>query len=87
LNAWTTFGLGSITTKEYVDNGDVITSSIGSIGGRTVNIAAADLTLSNSTASTKTVQRGDKLVEIAKLEIGTTSDVVSKLYSFKATVG
>ena len=86
LNAWSTFGLASVTTKEYVDNGDVVTSSIGSIGGRTVNITAADLTLSNSTASTKTVQRGDKLVEIAKLEFGTTSDVVSKLYSFKATV-
>jgi len=86
LNARSTFGLSSITTKEYADNGDTITSSIGSIGGKTVNITTADLTLSNSTSSTKTVQRGDKNVEIAKLEFGTTSDVVSKLYSFHATV-
>jgi hypothetical protein len=87
LNARSTFGLSSVTTKEYVSNGDVVTSSIGSIGGRTVTITAADLTLANSTATTKSVQRGDRNVEIAKLEFGTTSDVTSKLYSFKATVG
>jgi len=85
LNGWTALNLGAVTTKEYVDNGQTVTSSIGSIGGRTVTVTEADLTLSNSTAATKTVQRGDRNVEIAKLEFATTSDVVSKLYSFKAS--
>jgi len=56
-------------------------------GIQNTNTSEADLTFSNSTAATKTVQRGDRNVEIAKLEFGTTSDVVSKLYSFKATIG
>ena len=87
INGWSAFSLNSVTgVKEYTDNGQTITSSIGSIGGRTVNIVEADLTLSNSSSATKSVQRGDRDVLLADLEFGTTSDVVSKLYSFKGTL-
>lgn len=71
---------------EYVDNGQSVGSSIGSIGGRNLTISAADFAWSNSSASTKNVQRGDRNVELAQLEFSTTSDVVSKLYTFKADV-
>ena len=86
ITALPSFNLNNVTGIKEFDNGQAVTSGIGSIDGRSVTIADASLTLSNSSASTKTVQRGDKNVEIAKLEFATTSDVISKLYSFKATV-
>lgn len=76
--------LDDFTTKEYADNGETVASSIGSIGGKVITITQADLALSNNSATTKNVQKGDRNVELAKLEFTTTSDVVSKVYSFKA---
>ncbi len=76
--------ISALTNAQYVDNSQAVNSYIGSIAGRNVTITTADLTLSNSSASTKNVQRWDKSIVLANLEFGTTSDVVSKLYSFKA---
>jgi len=78
--------LEDFNTKEYVSNGNTVTSAIGSIGGKVITVTQADMTLSNNSSTTKNVQKGDHNVEIAKLEFGTTSDVVSKVYSFKATL-
>ncbi len=76
--------LDDFTTREYADNGETVSSSIGSIGGKVITITQADLALSNSSATTKNVQKGDRNVELATLKFTTTSDVVSKVYSFKA---
>ena len=81
----TSINKAAFSTTEYVDNGQAVSSSIGSIGGRKVTITAADFALSNSSASTKNVQRGDKNVVLGQLQFSTTSDVVSKLYSFKTS--
>lgn len=71
-------------TNEY-GNGETITSSVGSLSPITINVTSASLQLSNTTTSLKTVQRGDKGITMASLEFSTTTDVVTKIYSFKAT--
>lgn len=73
----------AFATARYVADDSNVASSIGSIAGKKVTVTAADFALSNSSATSKNVQRGDKNVEIGKLEFSTTSDVVSKLYSFQ----
>ena len=82
----TSVSKGSFSTAEYVNDGSSVGGSIGSIGGRKATIAALDFALSNSSATSKNVQRGDRNIEVAKLEFSTTSDIVSKLYSFKVAV-
>lgn len=86
INDWASVSSANFGTIEYVDNGQAVTSFIGSIAGRNLTVTEADFAWSNSSALTKNVQRGDRDVELAVLEFTTTSDVVSKLYSFKADV-
>lgn len=71
-------------TAQYVSD-DTPAASIGSIGGRRVTISTSNFTLTNSASNTN-VQRGDRNVEIAKLEFATNSDIVVKLSSFALTV-
>lgn len=82
-----TINLGSFTRKEFVASNETATSSVGSLSPIKNNIVAANLTFNNTLSSTKIVQKGDNGVELANLEFSTTTDVVSKVYSFKATLG
>jgi hypothetical protein len=75
-----------VGTNEYVSNSQVISSSIGAIYGAKVTINAANLKFENSTTSTKTVVRGERLVTIATPVISTTTDVNVKVNSFGATI-
>lgn len=82
----TSVSRGSFNTAEYVSDGSNVGGSIGSIGGRKATIAALDFALSNSSATSVNVQRGDRNIVMANLEFSTTSDIVSKLYSFKVSI-
>lgn len=82
-----TVNLSSFTRKEFVSTNETATSSVGSLSPIKNNIVAANLSFNNTLTSTKFVQKSDKNVELANLEFSTTTDVVSKVYSFKATLG
>lgn len=64
---------------------DTDAGSIWSIGGRRATISTSNLTLTNS-ASAANIQRGDRNIEIAKLEYNTNSDIIITLTSFALTV-
>jgi len=73
-----------VGTNEYSD-GQAITSAIGSLSPITNTIVAANLQLTNTTTSAKTVQKNDMDITLADLQFSTTTDIISKIYSFKAT--
>jgi len=73
-----------VGTNEY-SNGEAITSAIGSLSPITNTIAAANLNFTNTTTSAKTVQKNDMDITMADLEFSTTTDIISKVYSFRAT--
>jgi len=81
-----TVNLTRFDRAEYVENNQPATSSLGSLSAIKNNIVAATLSFDNTVTSTKTVQKGDKAVILAKLEFSTTTDVMSKVYSFKANL-
>jgi len=72
------------STAKYVSD-DSQAASIGSIGGRKATISTSNLSLTNS-ASAVNAQKGDRNVEIAKLEFATNSDITIRLSSFALTV-
>lgn len=72
-------------TNEY-SNGEQITSAIGSLSPITNTIVAANLQFTNTATSAKTVQKNGLDVTLADLEFSTTTDIISKVYSFKATI-
>lgn len=73
-----------VGTNEY-SNGEAVTSAIGSLSPITNSIVGANLTFSNTNTSAKTVQKNDMDITLADLEFSTTTDIVSKVYSFRAT--
>ncbi|MEI8091117.1 MAG: hypothetical protein WCG98_02470 [bacterium] len=72
-------------TNEYSD-GEIITSAIGSLSPITNTIVAANLQFTNTQTSTQTVQKNGLDITMANLEFATTTDIISKIYSFKATI-
>ena len=82
-----TIGLDTfLGTNEYNSNGQVITSSIGTLSPITNNISAASLQMTNTYSNAQNVQKGDRDLKLADLKFSTTTDVISKISSFKATL-
>jgi len=74
-----------VGTKEYASNWEALTwGGIGSLSPITNNVVSASLQWSNTISSAKTVQRNDRNVELANVEFSTTTDIISKVYSFQA---
>ncbi|HCB51297.1 TPA: hypothetical protein DEP21_01805, partial [Patescibacteria group bacterium] len=72
--------------NEYASNGENISSSIGTFQPVNFTISAANLTLSNSISSTKTVVKNDRNIDLANIEFSTSTDVQASVKSFKATL-
>ena len=73
-------------TNEYSSNGQLITSSIGTLSPITNNISAASLQMTNTYSNAQNVQKGDRDLKLADLKFSTTNDVISKITSFRATL-
>ena len=72
--------------NEYNANGQTITSSIGSLSPITINIVGASLQMTNTYSNAQNVQKGDRDLKLADLKFSTTTDVISKISSFKANL-
>ena len=70
--------------NEYNANGQTVSSSIGSLSPITINIVGASLSMTNTYSNAQNVQKGDRDIKLADLKFSTTTDVISKISSFKA---
>ena len=70
----------------YNSNGQTVTSVIGSLSPITINIVGASLDMTNTYSTNQNVQANDMAVKLADLKFSTTTDVISKIQSFKATL-
>lgn len=75
-----------VGTDEYNSNGQLITSSIGSLSPITNNVVGANFSMTNTYSNAQNVQKGNMDLKLADLKFSTTTDVISKLSSFKATL-
>lgn len=70
--------------NEYNSNGQTVSSSIGSLSPISINIVGASLNMTNTYSNAQNVQKGDRDIKLADLKFSTTTDVISKISSFKA---
>jgi hypothetical protein len=79
-----TIGLSQFAgPNEYNSNGQPITSAIGSLSPITNNIVGAGLQMTNTYSNAQNVQKGDRDIKLADLKFSTTTDVISKISSFR----
>jgi len=79
-------GLRFLGTNEYADGTTFTGAGIGSLSPVTNNIVAAGLQMTNTYSNAQNVQKGDRDLKLADLKFSTTTDVISKISSFKVNL-
>lgn len=77
--------LSTFTSHEYSSN-EPLDYASGSLFPITINIVGPNIQITNTYSNTQNVQKGDRAIKLADLKFSTTTDMVSKVYSFKANI-
>lgn len=81
-----TLNPAAITTKEYVSNGDAVTSMLGSVQGARVTVQPTNLQVTNSLTAAQTVVKGSNNVAVLTPKFATSYDNAVRVNQFSVDV-